>query len=61
MDMAKKSKNKTGSKSRKKEIMAKILHNISAAMKDYARPASERKLERKIRKAKKKESTHKKK
>jgi hypothetical protein len=38
-------------KTKRKEIMEKILSKISDALKEYATPASERKMARKIKKA----------
>jgi hypothetical protein len=41
-------------KTKRKELMAKILHKISDAMKEYATPASERKIAKRLKKTSKK-------
>jgi hypothetical protein len=55
--MAKKVKTRGDKKIRRKELMAKILGKISDAMKEYATPASERKVAKKIKKASREIST----
>jgi len=51
--MAKKPRAVSLKKAKRKEMMSKILDKISEAMKEYATPASERKIARKLRKASK--------
>jgi hypothetical protein len=52
--MARKTSEIKDKKARRKVLMAKIISNISDAMKEYATPASERKLARQIKKTSKK-------
>jgi hypothetical protein len=52
--MARKTSEIKDKKARRKVLMAKIISKISDAMKEYATPASERKLVRKIKKTSKK-------
>ena len=51
--MKKKARTAKEKKTRRKEIMVKILSKISEAMKEYATPASERKIKKKVKKASK--------
>jgi hypothetical protein len=57
MIMAKKRITVKDKKTKRKEIMVKIITKISDALKEYATPVSERKIARKIKKASKELTT----